>query len=89
MKLNQSPSFNGYVKNVVVPKKFNKGREFLFNEVIDLTKEFQNTALVKTKGIMVPDASKTLLSALEKSGINYGVGKDFDNAVATKLDKIV
>ena len=49
----------------------NKGHQYLYNEINDITKEFKIPATFKTREIELPSVSKGVLAKLQELGIKF------------------
>lgn len=67
----QSISFTGSPIKIDPKSKLNQGKQYLYNEVIDIVKENKVSAEFHTNYINLPDATKNVLEKLKEKNIEF------------------
>jgi len=65
-----------FTSRIVVPKKLNKSREFLYNEVLDVIKQEKKPAVISNEGIDISNACQKVADTLKKLGIKFLTKED-------------
>lgn len=67
----QNVSFNGCPVKINPNSKMNKGKKYLYNEVLDIVRDNQITTEFHTNYIQLSDAIKAVLNKLKEKNIEY------------------
>lgn len=66
-----TPIIYSGLKSATIYPKENVGRQFIYNEVLDITKKFHVPATFHTKKIELPNPTNAVLAKLKELGIFY------------------